>query len=209
MQVSSNWLSSYNNANWRDNSFLQSDSSLLKNTDSSSVTNEFSKTLNSSAENRDDDIKPKSINELNSDETTVLIQLQASDSKVRAHESAHLSAAAGIAAGGVSFIYERGPDGRMYAVAGEVPISVSGGSDPQDTVEKMRQVQAAAMAPSDPSPQDHAVAASARSEEMKALMDLQKEKAEMQRQEGLKEYNSIASQQMVQSNGESILSIVS
>jgi len=194
MQVSSNWLTTtYNNFDWRENSSLQSDSPLQDNKQDSLGVDESSEPSNSSTENKkDDDTKPKSINELDSEEKSMLVQLQTSDTKVRAHESAHLSAAAGIAVGGASFTYERGPDGRMYAVAGEVPISVSEGKDPQDTLEKMRQVEAAAMAPSDPSPQDHAVAASARSGELKALMDLQKEREEIKREEGLKQYQSVS-----------------
>ncbi|SFP22264.1 putative metalloprotease CJM1_0395 family protein [Hydrogenimonas thermophila] len=204
MQVSSNWLTTYSNSNWRENNFLQSNTSISQNDNNTLVADNSSKTSNNSTENRDDNTKPKSINELDSEEKTLLAQLQASDSKVRAHESAHLSAAAGIAAGGASFTYERGPDGRMYAVAGEVPISISEGKDPQDTLEKMRQVEAAAMAPADPSPQDHAVAASARSGELKALMDLQKEKSEIQREEGLKQYSSTALQPIEQRNSLSI-----
>jgi len=203
MRVSSNWLTTYNN--WRDNSFLQSDSSAAENESKTLVADESSEPSNTSTENKkDDDTEPKSINELDSEEKSVLIQLQASDTKVRAHESAHLSAAAGIAAGGASFTYERGPDGRMYAVAGEVPISVSEGKDPQDTLEKMRQVEAAAMAPADPSPQDHAVAANARSGELKALMDLQKERDEIKREDGLKQYSSTASHPIEQSVSVSI-----
>jgi len=201
MRVSSSWLTT----NWRDNSFLQSDSSATENESKTLVADESLEPSNTSTENKkDDDTKPKSINELDSEEKSVLIQLQAIDTKVRAHESAHLSAAAGIAAGGASFTYERGPDGRMYAVAGEVPISVSEGKDPQDTLEKMRQVEAAAMAPADPSPQDYAVAASARSGELKALMDLQKERAEMQREEGLRQYSSISSEPIDQNSSISI-----
>jgi len=205
MQVSSNWLTTYSNSNWRENNFLQLNSSISENDNNTLVADNSSKTSNNSTENRDDNTKPKSINELDSEEKAILAQLQASDSKVRAHESAHLSAAAGIAAGGASFTYERGPDGRMYAVAGEVPISISEGKDPQDILKKMRQVEAAAMAPADPSPQDHAVAASARSGELKALMDLQKEKSEIQREEGLKQYSSTAGLQPIeQSNSLSI-----
>ena len=194
MQVSSNWLTTtYNNFDWKEFSSLQSDSPLQDNEQDSLGVDESSEFSNSSTENKkDDDTKPKSINELDSEEKAIVAQLQASDTKVRAHESAHLSAAAGIAAGGASFTYERGPDGRMYAVAGEVPISVSEGKDPQDTLEKMRQVEAAAMAPSDPSPQDYAVAASARSGELKALMDLQKKREEIKREEGLKQYQSVS-----------------
>lgn len=54
--------------------------------------------------------------------------------------------AGGPYTGGASYDYEVGPDGKRYAVAGEVPIDygpVPG--DPQATVEKMQTVIAAAM----------------------------------------------------------------
>ncbi len=122
----------------------------------------------------------------------VIAQLQARDTEVRAHESAHLAAAGGIAAGGASFTYQKGPDGRMYAIGGEVPIAVEGGDDPQETIAKMRQVAAAAMAPADPSPQDYAVAANARSEEMRALRELRKEQAQTQKAQGADLYGNAA-----------------
>ncbi len=121
-------------------------------------------------------------------ERELIAKLQARDSEVRAHEAAHLAAAGGIASGGASFSYQRGPDGKMYAVGGEVPISTSGGSSPQEKIKIMRQVAAAAMAPADPSPQDYAVAANARSEEMRAMQELRKEQEQMQKELGLKTY---------------------
>jgi hypothetical protein len=121
-------------------------------------------------------------------ERQVVARLRARDTEVRAHEAAHLAAAGGIAAGGASFTYERGPDGRMYAVGGEVPISVQGGNSPEETIAKMRQVAAAALAPADPSPQDYAVASHARSEEMRALQELRKERMEAQRSEAVRKY---------------------
>ena len=66
---------------------------------------------------------------------------------MRAHEAAH-QAAGGQYAGAMSFTYQRGPDGAQYAVGGEVPIDVSPvAGDPQATIEKMRVVRSAAMAP--------------------------------------------------------------
>ncbi len=88
-------------------------------------------------------------------------RLRAIDQKVRAHEQAHLSAAAGLAISGANFQYVRGPDGRQYAVAGEVSIDVSPAQTPEATIDKARRIQAAALAPADPSPQDRAVAAAA------------------------------------------------
>lgn len=122
------------------------------------------------------------------DEKALIAKLQARDSEVRAHEAAHLAAAGGIASGGASFSYQRGPDGKMYAIGGEVPISASGGSSPRQKIKTMRQVAAAAMAPADPSPQDYAVAANARSEEMRALQELRKEEAEVRKELGVKSY---------------------
>ena len=64
--------------------------------------------------------------------------------------------------GGASYTYERGPDGAEYAVGGEVGIDTSPvPGNPEATAEKMRIVRAAALAPSDPSAADLAVAASA------------------------------------------------
>ena len=83
------------------------------------------------------------------------------DAEVRAHEQAH-AAAGGAFAGAASYGYQRGPDGRSYAVSGEVPIDVSAISgDPEATIQKMQQVKRAALAPRDPSHADRAIAATA------------------------------------------------
>ncbi|MFO8142967.1 MAG: putative metalloprotease CJM1_0395 family protein [Marinobacter sp.] len=102
-----------------------------------------------------------------------LTELKARDQEVRAHEAAH-QAVGGQYAGAMSFTYQRGPDGAQYAVGGEVPIDVSRvAGDPQATIEKMRVVGAAAMAPAQPSAQDRAVAAQA----MQTLLQAQSEMA--------------------------------
>lgn len=87
--------------------------------------------------------------------------LKARDLEVRAHEQAH-KAVGGQYAGAISMSYESGPDGRRYAVSGEVPIDVAPiPNDPQATISKMNTVKAAANAPAEPSGQDRAVAAQA------------------------------------------------
>lgn len=96
-----------------------------------------------------------------------LSRLAATDRKVRAHEQAHQAAGAGLA-GSASYQYQRGPDGRQYAVAGEVSINLAPGRTPDETVARARQVQAAALAPADPSAQDRAVAARAARMELEA-----------------------------------------
>jgi len=101
-----------------------------------------------------------------------LSELKARDREVRAHEAAH-QAVGGQYAGAMSFTYQRGPDGAQYAVGGEVPIDVSPvAGDPQATIEKMRVVRAAAMAPAQPSAQDRAVAAQAMQTMLQAQSEL-------------------------------------
>lgn len=112
-----------------------------------------------------------------------LARLQARDRQVRAHEQAHLAAAAGLVTSGASYVYQKGPDGVSYAVGGEVTIDVSAGRDPQDTINRARIIQAAALAPADPSGQDYAVAAQARQMEQQAWTELQQQRAEQRQLE--------------------------
>ena len=71
-------------------------------------------------------------------------------------------AVGGQYAGAVQYDYDRGPDGRLYAVGGEVGIDTAPiPGDPQATIEKMEQVRRAALAPAEPSGQDRSVAAQA------------------------------------------------
>jgi hypothetical protein len=93
-------------------------------------------------------------------EQKVISQLQSRDREVRAHEQAH-AAIGGAHAGAPSYTYQTGPDGKKYAVGGEVSIDVSPESTPQATIRKMEVVRAAALAPAEPSSQDRKVAAQA------------------------------------------------
>lgn len=91
----------------------------------------------------------------------IISELKARDQEVRAHEQAH-SSVGGQYAGAPTYDYDTGPDNRQYAVAGEVRIDITPvPNDPRGTIQKMRQVRAAALAPADPSPQDLKVAAEA------------------------------------------------
>ncbi len=102
-------------------------------------------------------------------------QLQQRDQEVRAHEQAHASVG-GVHAGASSFTYATGPDGVRYAVAGEVSVDVSRvAGDPQATIDKMEQLQRAALAPAEPSPQDRRVASQAGQMAAQALTELAEE----------------------------------
>ena len=113
-----------------------------------------------------------------SEEYRQLQQLKARDREVRQHEQAHIAAGGQYVKGGADFSYQRGPDGRNYAVGGEVQIDTSTvRGDPEATLRKMETVQRAAMAPGEPSAQDRAVAAQASQTAMQARADLQREQA--------------------------------
>ena len=88
-------------------------------------------------------------------------ELKARDTEVRIHEQAHATVG-GQYAGSPSYEYQRGPDGTNYAVGGEVQIDVAEiNGDPQATIEKMKTVRAAALAPEEPSGADRSIAADA------------------------------------------------
>tara|TARA_B100001059_G_C17837735_1_gene589453 strand:- start:917 stop:1612 length:696 start_codon:yes stop_codon:yes gene_type:complete len=90
-----------------------------------------------------------------------LQELKQRDQEVRVHEQAH-AAAGGRYAGAPSYEYERGSDGKSYAVAGEVQIDVSVvEGDPQATIDKMAIVKRAALAPAEPSSADRSIASEA------------------------------------------------
>jgi hypothetical protein len=104
--------------------------------------------------------------------------LKARDADVRKHEAAHLAASGGYAEGGASYSFQTGPDGKQYAVGGEVKIDAAPvPNNPQATIAKMQIVQRAALAPSDPSSEDRAVAASAAAAEAKAQTELATQKS--------------------------------
>jgi SprA-related family len=99
-------------------------------------------------------------------------QLKQADQKVRAHEQAHVAIGADLVRGVASFTYQTGPDDKRYAVAGEVSIDASPGRTPQDTIPKAQHIRATALAPVDPSPQDHSVAAQASRMESEARLEV-------------------------------------
>ncbi len=87
--------------------------------------------------------------------------LEKRDREVRDHEASH-KAVGGNLASSPSFSLVRGPNGRLYAVAGEVRIDTSPvPGDPEATLRKALIVQRAALAPSQPSNADRRIAATA------------------------------------------------
>ncbi len=111
--------------------------------------------------------------QLTDDEKKEVQQLKDRDREVRVHEQAH-AAVGGQYAGSPTYEYKTGPDGKKYAVGGEVSIDVSEEEKPEDTIQKMQVVRAAALAPAEPSTQDLKVAAEASQKESTARAELSK-----------------------------------
>ncbi|MDR0870188.1 MAG: hypothetical protein LBN39_05280 [Planctomycetaceae bacterium] len=121
----------------------------------------------------------KSSSELTLEEEQQVQELKARDTEVRVHEQAHLSAAGPYATGGPTFTYQTGPDGKRYAIGGEVQVDTSEiNGDPEATIQKMQTVSSAALAPAEPSGQDQKVAAAARQKETQARMELAQQRSE-------------------------------
>jgi hypothetical protein len=131
----------------------------------------------------------KKAGQLSDADQETLRKLKARDTEVRAHEAAH-AAAGGSYAGAPSFSFQRGPDGRNYAIGGEVPIDVSSvPGDPQATITKMMQVQRAALAPQEPSGPDRAIAAMAANKIVEARSELMKQGASGKKPSGAADDN--------------------
>lgn len=102
---------------------------------------------------------------------TEIDDLKARDQEVRQHEQAH-AARGGQYASSPQYEYENGPDNQRYATGGEVSIDVSEAGSPEQTIQKMEQVRAAALAPAEPSSQDLNVAAEASRKASEARAEL-------------------------------------
>jgi hypothetical protein len=105
-------------------------------------------------------------------EQKIINELKLRDQEVRTHELAHASVG-GPSTGVPSYTFEVGPDGKKYAVAGEVSVDLSTiDGNPRATIAKMQKVHAAALAPANPSVQDTRVAASAARSILQAQSEL-------------------------------------
>lgn len=120
----------------------------------------------------------RSADGLTPEEQDLVVKLAARDREVRQHEEAH-ARVGGQYAGQPSYSYQTGPDGKRYAIGGQVPIDVAPvPDDPKATIDKMDIVKQAALAPAEPSAADRRVAALADAQRLQAVADLNTQKAE-------------------------------
>ncbi|MEM7207358.1 MAG: putative metalloprotease CJM1_0395 family protein [Pseudomonadota bacterium] len=137
---------------------------------------------NTGKQNGDDPKKPiegspeatrEALKDPNSPEYKLVQELKQRDREVRAHEQAHLVAAGPHARGGPFYDYQKGPDGRNYAVGGHVNIDTAAvPGDPEATLRKAETIRRAALAPAEPSSQDRQVAAQATSMAAEARQEI-------------------------------------
>lgn len=148
-----------------------------------------SRRVNDSSRTSSLDSEDKEAEKLQKQENdTVLRQLRARDREVRAHEAAHTAAGGSLVRGGPSYTFQTGPDGRSYAVGGEVQLDVSAvPNNPQATLAKASQIRAAALAPANPSSQDVRVAANANQLASRARIELAVQRREETKLEENKE----------------------
>jgi len=130
------------------------------------------------AEGQEEKTSPRETQQLRQEQLEIA-ELASRDREVRAHEQAH-AAVGGAYAGAPTYTYTRGPDGKRYAIGGEVSIDSSPiPNDPEATLRKMELVQRAALAPAEPSAQDRRVAAQAAAQATQARAEL----AQLRREE--------------------------
>ncbi|MBD8893858.1 hypothetical protein IG616_20115 [Labrenzia suaedae] len=115
--------------------------------------------------------------ELTQEEEKQVDKLQQRDREVRAHEAAH-ARTGGPHAGAPSYTFQQGPDGKRYAIGGEVSIDTSAERTPEATIRKMQTVIRAATAPAEPSSQDLKVAQQARAQLAEAQAEARTQRAE-------------------------------
>lgn len=123
----------------------------------------------------------KAAAELTPKELLLIKELKTRDQEVRTHEMAHVAAGGSYIARGANYQYEKGPDGILYAISGDVLIDTSSiPNDPEQTIKKMDTIKKAALAPAKPSSADRNIAAKAdslRAEAVQELMKLNMEKS--------------------------------
>ncbi len=104
----------------------------------------------------------------------VLSKFKKSDSDIRTHEQIH--ATIGHTTAPISYSYQKGPDGKMYAVGGSVRLDTSIPDDPKAAQFKLDQLKRASSGPSDLSSSDITISTQANLNKM--IISMQGDKNE-------------------------------
>jgi hypothetical protein len=122
--------------------------------------------------------------QLDPDQQREIERLKQRDREVRAHEQAHLTSAGPLARGGASYTYQVGPDGKRYAIGGEVALDTARADTPEQTLDKANRIRSAALAPAQPSSQDFRVAAQASATIAEARVEIARQRSAERSQPG-------------------------
>ena len=137
-------------------------------------------------------------NQLTEEEEKLVQELRKTDQEVRSHEQSHKTVG-GSYAGAIQYETTTGPDGREYAVGGEVQIDVSPvPNNPEATIRKMDVVVRAALAPAQPSPQDYAVARAAQTARLQAQNELSQQREAERSGENAEQNPALSTEQQEQ-----------
>lgn len=85
----------------------------------------------------------------------VLAKFRKADADIKSHEQVHASI--GPTTSPISYNYQQGPDGKMYAVGGHVKLDTSIPDDPKAAAFKLDQIKRAASGPMDSSGADNTI----------------------------------------------------
>jgi len=96
------------------------------------------------------------VNKDEKDFARVLAKFKNKDAEIRTHEQAHASI--GHTTSPISYNYQQGPDGKMYAVGGSVRMDTSIPDDPKAAAFKLDILQKAALGPASTSEADNTIA---------------------------------------------------
>jgi len=114
----------------------------------------------SKVENRDYiESSPVNKNYDEQDFARVLEKFKKTDLDIRSHEQAH--ATIGVTTSPISYNYQQGPDGKMYAIGGSVRLDTSIPDDPKAAMEKMDRIKDAVTGVDNPSGADMAISTQA------------------------------------------------
>jgi hypothetical protein len=120
-----------------------------------------------------DEVGTAAADALTAEEEQLVEALKKRDAEVRRHEAAHVAAGGPYVRGAPSYTFQTGPDGRRYAIGGEVQIDTSPvPGDPEATIQKALAIRRSALSPAEPSSADRAVAAAAAQLEAEARIEL-------------------------------------
>lgn len=112
-----------------------------------------------------DSNNPKNLDE--KDYERVLEKFKSKDAEVKQHEESHT--ANGVAKSTIKYNYQTGPDGKLYAVGGEVKLDTSLPSDEKQAIDKLEKLASASSAPSQLSAADSQIAIAANLNKMLLL----------------------------------------